>query len=268
MQRDYVTVSSQAVGRPLEMLIFGHTGKPMLVFPSSAGRFFDYENFGMIATLAPFIDRGRLRVYCIDSLDHESWYAEKHPADKARRANDYDHAIAHDVVPFIRHHSGAAGRIMTHGCSFGAFHAANFWLKHPDLFDIAICLSGNYSIRFTVGDFCNDDVYFNDPLMYLPNLHDEGILRQMRQNLAMICHGQGAWEDWQEEARALVGHLRAREVPVLHDPWGHDVNHDWPWWKKQVIHFAGRLERAGLLDPHRIMDGATAGDFIRRFHEL
>ena len=48
MQRRYETFYSPAVGRDMEILTFGYYGPPMIVFPSGGGRFFDFENNGMI----------------------------------------------------------------------------------------------------------------------------------------------------------------------------------------------------------------------------
>jgi esterase/lipase superfamily enzyme len=191
MKRTYLAIPSQAIGRPLEMLVFGHHGKPLLVFPSSSGRFFDFENFAMIEAISPFIEAGKIQVYCVDGLDHETWFANAHPADKARRANDYDWAITHDIVPFILGDGHAGAGIAVTGVSFGAYHAGNFILRHPDLFDIAICLSGNYSIAFAVGDFRNDDIYFNDPLMYLPGLQDPFYLDNLRRDLLISAPVRG-----------------------------------------------------------------------------
>jgi esterase/lipase superfamily enzyme len=231
----------------MELLVFGHGGKPLIVFPSSGGKFYEYEDFGMISAVSPFIEEGKLQVFCIDSKDRESWFSCAHPADKARRANDYDWAVIHDVIPFIERYNGSGAGITAHGCSFGAYHSMNFLLRHPDVFDSAIALSGNYSIRFAVGDFNNEDVYFNDPLSYLPNLEDWWFIDWLREDLIIMCAGQGPWEDWNDEARALSRHLWDKGIPHLLDFWGFDVAHDWPWWKIQMGHFLGRLDAAGLL---------------------
>ncbi len=268
MNREYVTIPSLRLQQNLEMLVFGHSGKPILVFPSSEGRFFDYENFGMIATIAPFIEAGKIHVFCVDGRDWESWYAHAHPAEKASRANVFDRAIVDEVVPFIRARGHDEAGILTHGCSFGAFHAATFYLRHPEVFDCGIALSGNYSIRFTVGDFVNEDVYFNDPLMFMANLQDPDILARLRRGILIMCAGQGPWEEWTDEARALAGHLASRELPHILDLWGTDVAHDWPWWKKQIIHFLCKLDRAGTLKSNHRFDEREAGRFCRDFHSI
>jgi esterase/lipase superfamily enzyme len=247
MNRQYHSLFSQTCGKSFEMLRFGTSGKAMLVFPSSEGRFFDYENFGMIETLTPFIDSGKIQVFCIDSFDRESWYAPIPPADKARRANDFNHAVVHEIVPLIHSLIGSPQKLIAHGCSFGGYQASVFFLRHPEIFDTGISLSGNVSIRFTLGDFFNDDVYFNDPLMFVPNMHDSGQLDRLRENFLILCCGQGAWEEWQGESRELDYYLSVKGIPHVLDLWGYDVNHDWNWWKPQIVHFLGKLERVGLL---------------------
>ncbi|MFZ2961025.1 MAG: alpha/beta hydrolase-fold protein [Candidatus Ozemobacteraceae bacterium] len=262
MKREYHVFYSHVLGRNLEILVFGHGGRPMMVFPSSDGRFFDFENFGMIETIAPFIESGKIQVFCPDSIDGESWYANKHPADKARRANEYDKAIAEEVVPFVHRLQGRAAGLIAHGCSFGAFHAANFYLRHPDQFEIGILLSGNYRIDFATGGYCDENVYLNEPLKYLPNLSNPWFFDQLRKNLLIICCGQGAWEDWRGEAQELAEIMRAKGLPCLFDMWGDDVCHDWPWWKRQIIYFLGKLDRAGMLDVDRPLDPARVNHFI------
>lgn len=265
MNREYATVYSPTLERPIEMLIFGHSGKPILVFPPSEGRFFDYESFGMIAEIEPFIRDGKVQVFCVDSLDKESWYAFVPAPEKAYHANRYDAAIIQDVVPFIKERSGHDSGILTHGCSFGGYHAVNFYLRHPDIFDSCIALSGNYSIQFTVSGYCDGDVYFHDPLLYLPNLNDPWFLGHLREDLLIICCGQGAWEDWLGEAHSLSHFLYEKGIPHLFDLWGQDVSHDWPWWKKQITYFLGQLDHAGYLCRNHRFNRHDVGRFLAGF---
>src|SRR6266550_1442466 len=74
MNREHHRNYSHELQRDMEALVFGHAGRPLLVFPSSQGRFFEYEDAGMIRTLAPKIDAGQLQVFCVDSVDSESLY--------------------------------------------------------------------------------------------------------------------------------------------------------------------------------------------------
>lgn len=268
MNREYRTIPSQTLGHPMELLVYGKTGKPVVVFPSQEGRFFDYENFGMIDTLAPFIQSGKIHVYCIDSLDHESWFSQKSPEDRAKRAADYDWVVKNEVVPHILNDGHENAGLMAHGCSFGAFHTANFALRHPDAFDSGIALSGCYNIDFTLNGFSNPTVEEHNPIRYSGSLKNADQIRKLQENLLIVCSGQGAWEDWTGEAMHMCSNLHEAKVPVLLDLWGHDVNHDWPWWKKMIIYFLGKFDRAGFLTSHHRMNSVQSKDFLENFHSI
>jgi esterase/lipase superfamily enzyme len=191
---------------------------------------------------APFIEAGRITLYTVDSIDGQSWVNwNAHPADRARRHEDYDRYITQEVTPFI-HRRGAVGKFLATGCSMGAYHAANFFFRHPDVFDAVIALSGILRLNIFIGDYMDETVYFNSPLAYLPNLTDPGILAQYRQSQIVVCTGQGAWEEPMiADAAELRRILEAKQVPCWIDFWGHDVNHDWPWWRIQMPYFLGKL---------------------------
>ncbi len=159
--------------RDMVVKIYGHFGQPFIVFPSSRGRYFDYEGMGMVAAIAPFIDDGRIKLFCVDSIDAHSWYDfSVPPAERNSRHEQYDQYVTAEVVPFVRSHCNDDHlMIMTNGCSMGAYHAVNFFLRHPDLFAGAIALSGLYRLdRQEFGNAADDmaSVYYNSPVSYLP----------------------------------------------------------------------------------------------------
>jgi esterase/lipase superfamily enzyme len=238
---------SPNLGRSMTLKVYGHWGVPFIVFPCSRGRYFDYEGMGMIAAIASFIDRGRIKLFCVDSVDAESWYNfEVSPADRNARHDAYDRYIIHEVVPFVRGHCRQPDiRPMANGCSMGAFHAVNFFFKHPDMFEGTIACSGLYRLdrtEFGLGPGDIPSVYFNSPISYLSDLDDPWYLEQYRQRTIVISAGQGAWdENALEDTRHLEAICRAKSIPAWIDVWGHDVNHDWPWWYKQMNHFLGNL---------------------------
>ena len=129
MNREYHKAYSQELHREMEALVFGHAGIPLLVFPTSMGRFFEYEDRGMIGVLAAKISNGELQVFCPDAVDTESWYNKSvHPKVRVLRHLQYERYILHEFLPFIRWKNQAPGLAMT-GCSFGAYHAAEFFPK-------------------------------------------------------------------------------------------------------------------------------------------
>lgn len=238
---------SPNLGRRMALKVYGHWGAPFIVFPCSRGRYFDYEGLGMIAAISAFIDSGKIKLFCVDSVDAESWYNfSLSPADRNARHEAYDRYIVHETLPFVRKHCRKPGiRPMANGCSMGAFHAVNFFFKHPDLFEGAVACSGLYRLdrpEFGLGPADMPAVYFNSPLSYLSGLDDPWYLEQYRRRTIVVSAGQGAWdEDALEDTRHLEAICRAKAIPAWIDIWGPDVDHAWPWWYKQMNYFLGCL---------------------------
>ncbi len=243
MNVEYHNWMSPSLGHHMELKVYGHAGRPVVVFPSSGGSFHEYEDFGMVEVCRPFIDAGRITLFTPGSIDKQSWMNEcAHPADRASRHNAYDAYICNELVPLIHDMRGYHRQILTTGCSLGAYHAANFFFRHPDLFGGCIALSGIYRLDEFVGSYMDDNIYFNTPLVYLPNLHDHEILERYRQSQIVICVGQGAWEEpMLTHTRQIKDILAGKAVPAWIDIWGHDVNHDWPWWRIQMPYFLGAV---------------------------
>lgn len=243
MNIEYHRHWSEHLHQDIEFKVYGHAGKPVLVFPAMGGRFYEFEDFGMIEAAAWFIEQGLFQFYTVDSVDNQAWCNwGAHPYDRGWRHEDYDRYIIHEVVPFIRQHCGADTLLLTTGCSMGGYHSANFFFRHPDVFDSVISLSGVFSLRLFVGDYVDERVYFNAPLLYLANLTDEWYLEKYRRSQIILCAGQGAWEEeMNAELAVLRGILEAKGIPAWIDLWGHDVNHDWPWWRKMLPYFLGKL---------------------------
>jgi esterase/lipase superfamily enzyme len=244
MQVEYHKWWSPCLGHDMELKVYGHYGKPVIVFPAQGGRFFDYEGFGMVDALSGLIDGGRIKLFAVDSVDSQSWANwGAHPADRARRHQDYDAYLLNEVAPFVHNHCGGSDqKLMTTGCSMGAYHAANFFFRHPDVFDSVVAISGLYQLGMFVGDYMDDNIYFNSPLSYLPNLDDPWYLDRYRQSQIVFCCGQGAWEDAMlADTYGMKRILEEKGIPAWVDIWGHDVNHDWPWWRKMAPYFIDRM---------------------------
>ncbi len=243
MHIEYHHWRSPHLGQEMELKIYGHSGKPILVFPAMCGRFFEFEDFGMIDAAYTFIESGKVQFFTVDSVDSQSWANwDAAPADRALRHEDYDKYITNEVVPFIRNRIGKGSTVLTTGCSMGGYHAGNFFFRHPDLFDATITLSGLFQLRMFVGNAVDDNIYFNAPLYYLPNLTDPYYLDLFRRSNIIICAGQGAWEEAMvADAHAMEKVLAEKDIPAWVDLWGHDVNHDWPWWQKQLPYFLKHL---------------------------
>jgi esterase/lipase superfamily enzyme len=155
--------------------------------------------------------------------------------------------ITDELVPFIRatvnERNGWDGYpgIIAFGCSLGATHAANLYFRRPDLFDGLLALSGIYNADYGFDGYMDDVVYLNSPVHYLANLPaDHPYIAQYNQHRGVICVGQGAWEQ-PETTRQVQQLCQEKGIKLWVDFWGYDVNHDWPWWHKQVAYFVPYL---------------------------
>lgn len=241
---------SGELGKEMFFNVYGHAGKPIIVFPSSGGSQNEYGDFGMIEACQDFINRGLVKFYTPDSYDNESWLNMwKTGHDKALVHEAYDRYIVNELVPLIRYETNWQGGMLATGCSMGAFHAVNFALRHPDLFDVAVALSGVYDARFFTGDYNGDlAVYYNSPIDYLWNQEDNWFLDHYRHNRFIVAVGQGAWEEPHIlDTKRLEEVFAAKSIPAWFDFWGKDVAHDWEWWRVQMPYFLGKLEEENRL---------------------
>jgi len=231
MKRDYRKWHSPALGREMELLVFGDRGTPVVVFPTSMGRFFQWEDFGMVAQLGSRIDDGLLQLWCADSVDGESFYNKGASAhDRALRHLAYDGYLAEELLPLARRESRGAELVLA-GASFGAFHAANVALRHPGIARAAVCLSGAFDASRWLDGSREGDAYFVSPLSFLPALADPALLGPLRHTEFVIATGID--DPNVDESRRLATALQAKGIPTafhLWDGWAHD----WPYWKEMV----------------------------------
>ena len=220
---------------------YGTWGRALLLFPTSHSDLFDNESFGLIDAIGHHIDAGRLSVFCVNTINAQSWADPSlHPAEKARRQELYAGYIEHEVVPHIRTMLGNdTARLGVAGCSFGGYHAANSFFRRPDQFDTLIAMSGFYELfPHWLHGFSNDDVYFNNPMWYAPHVH--GHARHLIDHSSInVLSGQGAFE-FPEESRRFSRALGAAGIRHNLDLWGHDVPHDWPTWHRMLDHYLGQ----------------------------
>ncbi len=229
------------------VLVHGHWGRPVLVFPSESGSAYDAESNGLVGAVGELLAAGRVKLYCVDSYDAASWSADHLPLEeRARQHERYEDWIVHTVAKFIVDDCGGGDvEIATAGCSMGAYHALNTALRHADLFVLALCFSGNYDTTSWRGwGERGMSTYFNNPVSYVPNLHGEHLewLRS-RLSVLLVC-GQGQWEDTTgslESTKRFAALLGEKGIPHELDLWGHDVPHDWPSWRAQIAHHLPRF---------------------------
>lgn len=242
MHTEHHSWYSHSIGHEMQLKVYGHYGRPLIVFPCAGGSFNEFEDFGMLDVIGHLVDEGKVKIFAVDSLDNESLLkTDGHMGDNIFRHEAYDKYIIHEVVPFIKSHCQSNCKIALTGNSMGAFHSVNFMLRHPDVFDACIALAGVYRLGQIIGcDYHDQNVYYNSPVEYLENLEDPWFIENLRQNNIIICTGQGPWE-YPEDTRQLKRLFEMKGIPATVDLWGHDVDHDWPWWKIMLPNFLPRI---------------------------
>src|SRR6185295_13416411 len=236
MERRTTSWFSPNLSTQMPLVSYGHSGPPLLMFPTAAADYLEYERFYLVDAIKPLIEAGKLRAYSINSVNRYSLLNEKMPSHlKAELLTRYDYYITDEVLPLIRNDiADGENRPLTTGASLGAFLAANEYFKHPDLFRGVIAMSGSYDVRTYLKDYYDDNVYFNNPADYLPNLNDDHYLPLLKKADAIyILSGKGSYEA-PERSQNLADMLEAKGIPHTLDLWGEDVNHDWPWWRRML----------------------------------
>lgn len=217
------------------MLVFGHAGQPVIVFPTSMGRFFDYEERGMVEALRPALDTGAIELYCADSVDSESWYNEAvHPSVRAARHTQYDRYVESELLPLIRSRNPAP-RVSVTGCSFGGYHSMTFALRYPWAVNAAVSMGGAFDIHRFVDGHYDDNCYFNCPPDFLPGLEDRRYLDAYRAMRIVLATGEN--DICLGENLRLSEILNRKQVPHHLDVWRGGAGHDWPWWRDMARKF-------------------------------
>ena len=234
MYRDYVKYHSSALGRGMEFLWFGKFGRPVLLFPTSSGRFYENEDFKLTDSLADKVDRGEIQLISVDSVNNESWYNKSiHPAIRAARHAQYDAFLRHELVPYIFNRA-QRGDLAVYGASFGAYHASNFAARYPDVVSRAICFSGVYDIHSQLDGYWDDTCYFHCPTAFIPNLDGEWVGKLSRVEWVIAT---GEYDTLVQKNREFSQMLWSKGIPNHLEIWPGVFGHDWPWWREHLRRF-------------------------------
>lgn len=218
----------------MELLAFGERGLPVLAFPISNGRFFDFENQGMIDALSPKIDAGLLKLFCVDSIDAESWLNQAvHPHERVTRQVAYESYIVFEVAPLMRAEDSAQFAAL--GCGSGAYQAFNLAMRHPDLTSSCIALSGIFDRKLYMNGYYDQELYFNNPSEYLPNTSESRFLDRYRQMRIVLAAGDQ--DSSLQESYLISEILRRKEIPHLLDIWLNESRRDWDLWRVMAPKF-------------------------------
>jgi len=234
IQEEYHKWHSPAINRDFEMLIFGHSGYPVILFPTSKGSYYQAKDQGLIETARWFLENGKVKIYCPDSLDASSWYNKSvPPGERAWQHALYDRLLLEEIAPRAGQETGH-DRIAVAGCSFGGYHAANFAFRHPALTAYCFSMSGVFDIRSFVDGHYDDNIYFNNPVDFIPDATDPALWKMgivLGTADRDICKGQNEWMSRLLTAKTISHWLDIRP----------DRDHDWPVWKEMFPHYLSLL---------------------------
>jgi len=235
MKHELFSWYSPALNAEMPLAIYGHYGFSILLIPTAAADFLEYQRFQMMDSLAPFLESGKCKIYSINSINKESWLNnDMEPAHKVIRHNQFNDYVINEVIPFIKQTSSEETPIYTCGASFGALHAMNLFMKYPDKINGAISMSGVYNLAEYTKGFWDDQVYFNSPEHYVQNINDPVYLDQICSSKHIhIYTGSGDYEDPNANIR-FSNVLASKGIPHDLDVWGPDITHDWPTWRKML----------------------------------
>jgi esterase/lipase superfamily enzyme len=229
---------SPALNKEMPIAVYGHYGFALLLVPTAAADFLEYERFQLMESIQPWIDAGKVKVYSVNSINTESWLNKEMAGEhKAIRHNQFNEYIFNEVVPFIRNHSSWDTPIYVSGASFGALHSMNLFLKRPDLINGVVAMSGVYELTEYTKGYWDEQVYYNSPMHYMPNLTDHGILETIRRSPHIhILTGSGAYEDPSSSGR-FAKILYDKNINYNLDTWGAEWPHDWNTWRNMLPHY-------------------------------
>ncbi len=216
------------------MLVFGHAGYPVVLFPTSKGRYHETKDFNLIDAVKWFIDEGLVRIYCPDSLDAFSFYNEGiHPAGRIDNHEWYDVFIEQEVVDAIRSDT-YFDKVCMAGASFGGYHAANFAFRHPGKVSHLFAMSANYDIKSFMDGYYSDKVFFNNPVDFVRDNTNPELW-----NINIVL-GAGEHDMCKDATNRMSAILNGKGINHWLDirP---GADHDWPIWRDMLPHYLSLL---------------------------
>lgn len=227
------------------MLVFGHSGYPVILFPTLQGRYYECKDSGLISSAERLIDEGKIKIYCPDGIDSQSWnnYSIK-PSDRVKTHNAYEKVILHDVIEFARYETDSK-HVCVAGCGFGGFHAVNIAFRNPNRIGKLISLSGQFDIKRFIFGFYDDNCYFNNPPDYMPNLEDLWYLDKIK-NMKIIL-GTGEWDSSFAENKNMGEILTSKKIPHFLDVRGGSI-HNLQCWKEILPYYLSLISQEQLVN--------------------
>ncbi|MFK7810751.1 MAG: esterase family protein [Saprospiraceae bacterium] len=234
MNKEHLKWHSPTIGKEMEMFVYGHSGYPVIIFPTTMGRYYESTDFGLIDAAKWYLDEGKIKIYCVDSIDKQSWYNKDiHPAQRVKNHIWYDRFIQDEIVDPIRKNHGF-DKVAVSGASFGGYQAANFAFRHPERVSHLFSMSGAFDVKSFLDGYYDENVYFNNPTDYLPDNNNPELW-----NMDIVL-GVGEWDICLEANQKMADILNRKNINYWFDlrRW---AKHDWPLWEEMFPHYLSRL---------------------------
>ena len=216
------------------MLAFGTWGYPVVIFPTSGGRENEARDFKLIEAARPLVEAGRVKLFCVDSIDRFSWYAKHlHPSVRVQNHIFYDKFLSEELVPMLQRECNV-DKIGVAGCSFGGFQALNFAFRHPNQVAHLFTMGAAFDISQFLDGYHDENVYFNNPPEYLPGAHSEHF------HWMNIILGTAEYDFCKPETQRIADILRQKGIEHHMDvkPFS---DHDWPVWREMFPQYLNTI---------------------------
>lgn len=224
--------ASPSLGKEMELTVYGQSGTPIIGLPTRGATCSQWEKFGMIDGISYQLENGFNQLYCLTSVDKESFLNEKaSPSQRMIRQKQYESYLVEEVVPFIREENNNHFIIIA-GIDLGGYHAITTALKHPAEFGKAVGISGIYDINRFMDGFYSDEVYYNNPMDFVPNLNNQPVLNKIRDiDFRLVSYEA---DDRQDDAQRLSNVFRMKFIEHELDIWGIEDRDEWDLWPRML----------------------------------
>lgn len=223
---------SPSLGKDMELAIYGESGTPIIGLPTRGANCDQWETFGMVDGISYQLQNGFNRLFCLSSVDEESFLNESaSPEQRMIRQKQYESYLIEEVVPYIREEN-KTNFIIIAGVDLGGYHAITTALKHPNEFGKAIGMSGIYDINIFLDEYYSDEVYYNNPMDFVPNMNKQPMLEKIRDiDFRLVSYES---DERKEDAKRMSNVLRMKFIEHDLDIWGIDDQEEWELWPRML----------------------------------